>query len=118
MIPSGNTLVLGGLVQDDIRTGNTKVPVLGDIPIMGYLFRSDTKSRAKQNLLVFLTPTIIGDQDYQPTKSDFLRTPAPLGDTLEGDWSAWDSGKPRDWSTPVGSDDPTKFSTIPGVSAN
>ena len=97
MVPSGNTLVLGGLVQDDVRTGNIKVPVLGDIPVVGYLFRSDTKSRQKSNLLVFLTPTIVEDEDFQPTKSDFLKTPLP-GESVEGPWSSWDSGKPRDWS--------------------
>ncbi len=114
MIPSGNTLVLGGLVQDDIRLGNTKVPVLGDIPGLGYLFRSDTKSRQKSNLLVFLTPTIVQDDDYQPNKSDYLKTPAPEHDELEGEWGAWDSGKPRDWSQPERVDS-TKFSKIPGV---
>ncbi len=114
MIPSGNTLVLGGLVQDDIRLGNTKVPVLGDIPGLGYLFRSDTKSRQKSNLLVFLTPTIVQDDDYQPTKSDYLKTPAPQHDELEGEWGPWDSGKPKDWSQPERVDS-TKFSKIPGV---
>jgi type II secretory pathway component GspD/PulD (secretin) len=100
MIPSGHTLVLGGLVQDDVRNSNTKVPLLGDIPVFGYLFRSDTKSRQKSNLLVFLTPTIVQDEDFQPTKSDFLKTPVPTKDSVEGDWSAWDSGKPKDWGDP------------------
>ena len=98
MIPSGHTLVLGGLVQDDVRTGNTKVPLLGDIPVFGYLFRSDTKSRQKSNLLVFLTPTIVQDEDFQPTTTGFLKNPVPTKDSVEGDWSAWDSGKPKDWS--------------------
>jgi type II secretory pathway component GspD/PulD (secretin) len=98
MIPSGNTLVLGGLVQDDIRVQNTKVPLLGDIPFMGSAFRSDSKQRAKNNLIIFVTPTIVQEEDYQPTKSDFLKTPTPATDSLEGDWSAWDSGKPADWS--------------------
>jgi type II secretory pathway component GspD/PulD (secretin) len=98
MIPSGNTLVLGGLVQDDVRNSNTKVPLLGDIPFMGQVFRSDTKTRAKNNLIIFVTPTIVQEEDYQPTKSDFLKTPTPASDYLEGDWSAWDSGKPVDWS--------------------
>jgi general secretion pathway protein D len=98
MVPSGNTLVLGGLVQDDVRSGNTKVPVLGDIPVVGYLFRADTKSRQKSNLLVFITPTIVEDEDFQPTKTDFLKTPVPPSDSVEGPWSSWDSGKPRDWS--------------------
>jgi len=95
MIPSGHTLVLGGLVQDDIRSSNTKVPFLGDIPGLGHAFRSDSKSRQKNNLLVFITPTIVVDEDYQPTKSTFLKT--PMGSIEEKPWSAWDSGKPVDW---------------------
>jgi type II secretory pathway component GspD/PulD (secretin) len=75
MIPSGHTLVLGGLVQDDTRTSNTKVPILGDIPGLGHAFRSDSKSRQKSNLLIFITPTIVEDSDFQPTKSTFLQTP-------------------------------------------
>jgi type II secretory pathway component GspD/PulD (secretin) len=98
MVPSGNTLVLGGLMQDDVRTGNTKVPILGDLPVFGYLFRSDTKSRQKSNLLVFVTPTIVQDEDFQPTPTDFLKNRPPASDDLEGEWSSFDSGKPRDWS--------------------
>ncbi|HWQ90474.1 MAG TPA: hypothetical protein VN673_02295, partial [Clostridia bacterium] len=94
MIPSGNTLVLGGLVQDDVRNGNTKVPLLGDIPVLGSLFRADTKSRQKSNLMVFITPTIVEDSDFQPTATDFLKHAVP-GDSVEPDWSAWDSGKPH-----------------------
>jgi len=96
MIPSGNTLVMGGMVQDDIRRSNTKVPILGDIPGLSFLFRSDTKSRQKENLYVFITPTIVQDSDFQPTTSTFLKTPVPKKDVLEGDWSAWDSGKPAE----------------------
>jgi type II secretory pathway component GspD/PulD (secretin) len=95
MVPSGNTLVLGGLVQDDTRSANTKVPVLGDIPGLGRAFRSDSKSRQKNNLIVFITPTIVQDSDFQPTKTDFLKS--PLTSTETKDWSAWDSGKPVDW---------------------
>jgi type II secretory pathway component GspD/PulD (secretin) len=98
MIPSGNTLVMGGLIQDQIQEANQKVPLLGDIPVLGYLFRSDSKNRNKTDLIVFITPTIIQDEDYQPTKTDFLKSPVPKKDSVEGDWSAWDSGKPKDWS--------------------
>jgi len=100
MIPSGNTLVMGGMISDSVNKGNTKVPILGDIPVLGYLFRSDTKSRLRQNLLIFITPTIVQDQDFQPTKSNFMKTPVPTSDQVEGEWSAWDSGKPKDWSKP------------------
>ncbi|HYG21764.1 MAG TPA: secretin N-terminal domain-containing protein [Verrucomicrobiae bacterium] len=96
VIPSGNTLVLGGLVQDDIRTGNTKVPGLGDIPFLGRAFRTDSKERSQNNLLIFITPTIVQDSDYQPTQTTFLRNPVPKEDSKE--WSSWDSGKPKDWS--------------------
>ena len=106
MIPSGNTLVLGGLVQDDVRNENTKVPVLGDLPVLGYAFRSDGKRRQKSNLLIFITPTIVQDEDFQPTKTEFLKT--PLVDSVAEEWSAWDSGKPLDWSKPAWHEGPTK----------
>ena len=98
LIPSGNTLVMGGLISDEIQNGNTKVPLLGDLPVLGLLFRSDTKSRTKSNLIVFLTPTIVEEEDYQPTKSTFLRSKVPAKDELEPDWSAWNSGQPMNWT--------------------
>ena len=98
MIPSGNTLVLGGLVSDDLTTQNTKVPLLGDIPVLGYAFRSDSKQRTKQNLLVFITPTIVQDSDFQETPSNFLKTPVTVAKDKIPDWSFWDTGKPWDWS--------------------
>ncbi|MCX7723156.1 MAG: hypothetical protein N2379_08900 [Verrucomicrobiae bacterium] len=100
LIPSGNTLVLGGLVQDEIQDAATKVPVLGDIPVLGYAFRSKSRDRSKMNLLIFLTPTIIRDEDFQPTTTEFLKTPLPPSDSLEGDWSPWDPTEPVDWSQP------------------
>jgi type II secretory pathway component GspD/PulD (secretin) len=97
MIPSGNTLVMGGLMEDAINTANTKVPILGDIPGLGYLFRRDAKDREKKNLIIFITPTVVESDDFQPTKSTYLKTPVPASDSIEKDWSAWDSGKPKDW---------------------
>ena len=101
MIPSGNTLVMGGLIQDNVHQQNVKVPLLGDIPYLGPLFRSDSKSRTKSNMIVFLTPTIVDDEDFQPTKSNFLKTKVPVKDSIEDDWSAWDSGQKKDWSKKV-----------------
>ncbi|KAF0807209.1 general (type II) secretion pathway protein D [Alcanivorax sp. S71-1-4] len=57
----GETIVLGGLIQDDVRRTETKVPILGDIPLLGVLFRSTSDSREKRNLIVFLRPTILND---------------------------------------------------------
>jgi type II secretory pathway component GspD/PulD (secretin) len=101
IIPSGNTLVLGGLVQDDVRNSDTKVPVLGDLPLLKAAFHSNNKSRQKSNLIVFVTPTIVQDSDFQPTQSGFLKTPVPASDSVDGKWSAWDDGKPMDWSKPA-----------------
>ena len=57
----GQTIVLGGLIQDDIETIQRKVPVLGSIPIAGRLFRSDSDTHRKRNLIVLLRPTIMRD---------------------------------------------------------
>jgi len=94
LIPSGNTLVLGGMVQDDVTHTSTKVPLLGDIPGVGVLFRSNAKTRLKTNLIIFVTPTIVQPSDYQPTTTEFLKSPVPTTDSLDGDWSAFDSGLP------------------------
>jgi type II secretory pathway component GspD/PulD (secretin) len=101
LIPSGNTLVMGGLVSDSSTKGFSKVPVLGDIPFLGRAFRHESKERAKKNLIVFITPSIVGDNDFQAdnTASDFLKTKYKGID--EEKETAWDSGKPIDWSKPV-----------------
>jgi type II secretory pathway component GspD/PulD (secretin) len=59
LIKSGDTLAIGGLLQDEQVKTVTKVPILGDIPIIGYAFQERLNSRTKRNLLVFVTPTII-----------------------------------------------------------
>ncbi len=63
LIKSGDTLAIGGLLQDETTKARSKVPVLGDIPVLGYLFQEKLNARTKRNLLVFVTPTII-DQHY------------------------------------------------------
>jgi type IV pilus assembly protein PilQ len=63
LIRSGNTLAIGGLLQDEVNKGRNKVPVMGDLPILGYLFQEHLNARTKRNLLVFVTPTII-EQNY------------------------------------------------------
>ncbi|KVD81800.1 type II secretion system protein GspD [Burkholderia sp. ABCPW 14] len=60
---NGEIIVLGGLMQDNYQVSNQKVPLLGDIPWIGQLFRSETKQRQKTNLMVFLRPVIIGDRE-------------------------------------------------------
>ncbi|MEW6346056.1 MAG: type II secretion system secretin GspD [Pseudomonadota bacterium] len=60
---NGEIIVLGGLMQDNYQVSNSKVPLLGDIPWIGQLFRSEQKSRNKTNLMVFLRPVIIADRN-------------------------------------------------------
>ena len=56
-------VVLGGLIKDDVQDGTQKVPLLGDIPFLGRLFRTDGVKATKTNLLIFIRPTIIRDDD-------------------------------------------------------
>ncbi|MDN3638048.1 type II secretion system secretin GspD [Simiduia curdlanivorans] len=59
----GEVVVLGGLMQDDVQTGEQKVPLLGDIPFLGRLFRSTSETIVKSNLLVFIRATVLRDDD-------------------------------------------------------
>ena len=63
LVDDGNIIVLGGLVQDETTDGTEKVPILGDIPVLGYLFRYDTRRRQKTNLMLFLRPHVIREVD-------------------------------------------------------
>lgn len=56
------SVVLGGLIQESIVYGEAKVPILGDIPVLGYLFKVATKTKRKGNLLILMTPYVIKDQ--------------------------------------------------------
>ena len=58
-----NTVVIGGLIDESLSKNEYKVPCLGDIPVVGHLFRSDSKGDAKTNLFVFLTPRIIRNSE-------------------------------------------------------
>ena len=59
----GQVVVLGGLIKDDVQDAQQKVPLLGDIPYLGRLFRSDAEKVSKQNLMVFIRTTIIRDNE-------------------------------------------------------
>ncbi|MET1079148.1 MAG: type II secretion system secretin GspD [Pseudomonas sp.] len=58
---NGQVIVLGGLIQDDVSSSDSKVPLLGDIPFLGRLFRSTQDTKVKRNLMVFLRPTVVRD---------------------------------------------------------
>ena len=62
LIRDGQVLVLGGLIREDDVTTRTQVPLLGDLPLLGRLFRSNSVSKRKNNLMVFIRPIILKDQ--------------------------------------------------------
>ena len=70
LVDDGAIIALGGLVEDSYSSGEEKVPVLGDLPIAGALFRYDTRRRTKTNLVVFLRPVILRDRDSYAGISD------------------------------------------------
>ncbi len=61
IVDDGGTIVLGGLIDEDVQESISKVPLLGDIPIIGHLFKTTSTSKRKRNLMVFLRPTIVRD---------------------------------------------------------
>jgi len=58
---NGQVIVLGGLIQDDVIQSDSKVPLLGDIPLLGGLFRSSKEVKVKRNLMVFIRPSVVRD---------------------------------------------------------
>ena len=78
MVEDGGMVVLGGLIQDDLINNVNKVPILGDIPIIGELFKSSKVETKKANLMVFIRPTIIKNpvlaNELAMKKYQFLRT--------------------------------------------
>ncbi len=63
LVDNDEIFVIGGLIQDDTRNGESKVPFLGDIPYLGNLFKTQNKSRGKTNLMVFLRPIVMRDSN-------------------------------------------------------
>jgi type IV pilus assembly protein PilQ len=62
LVENGGTVVIGGIYEQNDRTDITKIPLFGDIPVLGFLFRNTTTTSAKTELLVFITPRIVNDR--------------------------------------------------------
>jgi general secretion pathway protein D len=78
----GQTVVLGGLIAENVTKTREKVPVLGDIPMLGRLFRSETADSTKKNLVIFVTPTIIdpaGNRVHDPNNLPYDPNRIPEG---------------------------------------
>jgi len=78
MVEDGQIIVLGGLISDDLKETVNKVPLLGDIPLLGSLFTRKSTTKEKTNLMIFLHPTIIRDaamaQTITRSKYNYMRT--------------------------------------------
>ncbi len=98
-VKHGYTVALGGLMRDTIRRSAVRVPVLGDLPIVGSLFRSTNTKREKSELLVFLTPHVV-------------RTPAEAADLAESEKSRLPE-VPRTLQRPASGADPTEIESGP-----
>ncbi|MDD4928340.1 MAG: type II secretion system secretin GspD [Gallionella sp.] len=77
LVDEGQIIVLGGLIQDSVSNGEDKVPVLGDIPGLGNLFRRENRRHTKTNLMVFIRPYVLRDghahQSLTQDRYDYLR---------------------------------------------
>lgn len=92
LVDDGQIVVLGGLIEERVEGGESKVPGLGDVPVVGQLFRYDNRKRTKTNLLVFLRPVVLRDAEaaYGVTSDryDYMRG-------LQGN-----SSLPKHWALP------------------
>ncbi len=70
VVDNGQTIVLGGLISDEVTNVETKTPCLGDIPILGWLFKTRSTGTKKTNLLIFLTPQVVRNQEDLKKVSD------------------------------------------------
>ncbi len=61
LVDDGSIIVLGGLLSDEYSGAGSQVPLFGDIPVIGWLFKSESRSRTKKNLMVFLRPVVVRD---------------------------------------------------------
>ena len=77
LVDDGQIVVIGGLIQDDTKNNDSKVPLLGDIPFIGNLFKYQTRNRDKTNLMIFLRPYVLRDgkaaNQITGERYDFIR---------------------------------------------
>jgi general secretion pathway protein D len=93
IVKDANTVVIGGLIGDETTTTDYKVPCLGDIPLLGYLFKGTSKNRQKTNLFIFLTPRII--QNPAEARKIYLDKKEQIETIKEGVIKMYDKPKPK-----------------------
>lgn len=103
LVRSGETVVVGGLLDSNVTESEDKVPLLGDIPVLGALFRSTSKQHSKRNLMLFIRPLIIRDS------SAYRAASASKYDSFNGDTASQRKG---------GEGEQLLQKAIPSLSAN
>jgi general secretion pathway protein D len=97
LVNDGEIIVLGGLLEDSVQDSEEKVPGLGDLPIVGNLFKYRSRSRTKTNLMIFLRPTIIRTNEQSVNvagdRYDLMRN-IEVGATPKPSWIMPDTGAP------------------------
>ncbi len=97
IVDDGHTVVLGGLIEDNVQNSRQKVPLLGSIPLLGALFRYDSKHKVKTNLMIFLRPTIIrnAEDSNRLTADRYRRLLGRSGGIIEDQRPMLESFRPK-----------------------
>ncbi|MBL8863004.1 MAG: hypothetical protein JNK02_13485 [Planctomycetes bacterium] len=84
-VPDGDTMVVGGIITDNLGRSKSSVPWLGDIPILGYLFSDTSESQSKTTLYFFVTPHIMRDRDFADLAEYSFKRKLDAADTIGAD---------------------------------
>ena len=82
-VPDRSTVMISGLIREDVIDADSKVPLLGDIPILGHLFKTRNDRRQKTNLMILVTPRIVRDMDQAKAIRRSLEEKAGMGEVRE-----------------------------------
>ena len=126
-VDDGQTIVLGGLIEDNFTINRSKVPLLGDIPYLGALFRSESRTRNRTNLMVFLRPVVMRDQDTSNKISldryDYIRAQQQAAQPEQSKILGINESpvlppiRPGDVDRPLGDTSPNSPAIVPSVPA-
>jgi general secretion pathway protein D len=85
LVQDNHTVVIGGLIDDNCNNNETKVPGLGDIPLLGWLFKTQTDANQKTNLYIFITPRVIkSPEEADRLVSDKKALPDSIPEKFKG----------------------------------
>jgi type II secretory pathway component GspD/PulD (secretin) len=82
-VKNGQTIVIAGLITDKISESTRKVPLLGDIPLLGNIFRQTVQDKTKSELVIFLTPFILNDKSVEDIRKEHEERLRKAGRTFE-----------------------------------